>query len=377
MCAGVALLLGGDRDRGRDRVRRRGLHRPAAAGDGAAPAAELLPAGRRRRRSPRCSAVAAAASSARTSTRRWSSPRTSSCCSPASASWARSRTRCPASTSPRGARLTEALLATAGIIAGVSGGLALADVVGVEHRPARPRRRRLGERHDDGASAAAICAGGVRVRVVRPAADASLPIALIAGGRDGDLAVDRAARASAAPGRPRWRRSSSVWSATPSPAGCGCRRWSSSVSAVVPMLPGLSIYRGLSLLGRGRRGRPRRASLAMVTAASVAIALASGVILGEYVAQPLKREARRLESRLAGPRLVGPLRARTGRHGRAASAGRGSRDARAAEGQPDRPEQLGQPAPRALPSYGARPAARRPRHPVAGRRSRAATTSSG
>ena len=39
-----------------------------------------------------------------------------------------------------GARLIEALLATAGIIAGVSGGLAFADVVGVEHRPARPGR---------------------------------------------------------------------------------------------------------------------------------------------------------------------------------------------------------------------------------------------
>jgi hypothetical protein len=51
----------------------------------------------------------------------------------------------------------------------------------------------------------------------------------------------------------------------------------------------------------------------MVTAASVAIALASGVILGEYIAQPLKREARRLESRLSGPRLVGPLRTRTER----------------------------------------------------------------
>ena len=32
------------------------------------------------------------------------------------------------------------------------------------------------------------------------------------------------------------------------------------------------------------------------------------MILGEYVAQPLKREARRLETRLAGPRLVGPMR---------------------------------------------------------------------
>ena len=48
--------------------------------------------------------------------------------------------------------------------------------------------------------------------------------------------------------------------------------------------------------------------LSLMTAASVAIALASGVILGEYVAQPLKREARRLERRLSGPRLVGPLR---------------------------------------------------------------------
>jgi uncharacterized membrane protein YjjB (DUF3815 family) len=81
------------------------------------------------------------------------------------------------------------------------------------------------------------------------------------------------------------------------------------VPAIVPMLPGLSIYRGLSLLS-APTGLTSQGLLAMVTAAAVAIALASGVILGEYVAQPLKREARRLESRLAGPRLVGPLRGR-------------------------------------------------------------------
>jgi hypothetical protein len=52
----------------------------------------------------------------------------------------------------------------------------------------------------------------------------------------------------------------------------------------------------------------------MVTAAAIAIALSSGAILGEYLAQPLRREARRLESKLAGPRLVGPLTVRrTGR----------------------------------------------------------------
>ena len=37
------------------------------------------------------------------------------------------------------------------------------------------------------------------------------------------------------------------------------------------------------------------------------------MILGEYVAQPLRREARRMERRLSGPRLVGPLRARAAR----------------------------------------------------------------
>ena len=116
---------------GRDRVRRGGLHRPAAAGDEPAPAAVLLPAGRRRRASPRC--------------------------------WPRWPRRRPLDLDPSlvvtaniimllagvgfmgalqdalsgfyvtaGARLTEALLATAGIIAGVSGGLTFADVLGVD-----------------------------------------------------------------------------------------------------------------------------------------------------------------------------------------------------------------------------------------------------
>ena len=87
------------------------------------------------------------------------------------------------------------------------------------------------------------------------------------------------------------------------------------VSAVVPMLPGLSIFRGLSLLAEGDRFNTSEGLVALMTAASVALALAAGVILGEYVAQPLKREARRVESRLAGPRLVGPVQV-LGRRGR-------------------------------------------------------------
>ena len=49
-------------------------------------------------------------------------------------------------------------------------------------------------------------------------------------------------------------------------------------------------------------------------AIATALALASGVILGQYLARPLKREAHRLETRLAGPRMVGPIRRHAGKH---------------------------------------------------------------
>ena len=50
----------------------------------------------------------------------------------------------------------------------------------------------------------------------------------------------------------------------------------------------------------------------LASAIATALALAAGVILGQYVAQPLKREAARLETRLAGPRMVGAFRRRHG-----------------------------------------------------------------
>ena len=85
------------------------------------------------------------------------------------------------------------------------------------------------------------------------------------------------------------------------------------VSGTVPLLPGLTIYKGLyevmtlgNLIG----------IVSLATAVAIGVALASGVILGEYVAQPIRREARRLEDRLAGPRLVRPpppIRRRTSR----------------------------------------------------------------
>src|SRR5699024_12512532 len=49
------------------------------------------------------------------------------------------------------------------------------------------------------------------------------------------------------------------------------------VPAILPLLPGLSIYRSLSLIAEGQSG----GVLAMATAAGIAIALAAGGILGE------------------------------------------------------------------------------------------------
>ena len=85
------------------------------------------------------------------------------------------------------------------------------------------------------------------------------------------------------------------------------------VSGIVSLLPGLTIYRGLFQL---LTEKDVTGFFPLLTAVSVGVGLASGVLLGEYIAQPLKREARRLENRLAGPRLVGPLRPPTRRERR-------------------------------------------------------------
>jgi uncharacterized membrane protein YjjP (DUF1212 family) len=78
-----------------------------------------------------------------------------------------------------------------------------------------------------------------------------------------------------------------------------------AVCGMVPLLPGLTIYRALFELAvdRSSSGLPT----AMV-ATSVALALAAGVVLGEYLAQPVRSGLGRLERRLSGPRLAGPLR---------------------------------------------------------------------
>lgn len=215
-----------------------------------------------------------------------------------------------------GARVLEAVLATAGIIAGVSGGLSLSSAVGLEI-PALGLPRFDLVAVGTAAVGAAIAAAAFAFSSYAPLRTL-LPIGLLAGAA---IAATEAI-GQAGFGRP--------WAVGVAAFGIGLfgytvgRRFRVPplvvvVSAVVPMLPGLSIYRGLFLLGEEGGQQVAQGLLAMVTAASVAIALASGVILGEYVAQPVLREARRVEARLAGPRLVGVTRSvrEGGRPGRA------------------------------------------------------------
>jgi uncharacterized membrane protein YjjP (DUF1212 family)/uncharacterized membrane protein YjjB (DUF3815 family) len=198
-----------------------------------------------------------------------------------------------------GARILEAFLATAGVVAGVSGGLQVADVFGIDLGPVDPGA------YSTAATPVMMVGGAIASAAYAFSAYAPtrslLPIAVVAGVGVGVYAVVLE------------RGFGIAWSSALAalllglagyPVASRVRIPSLVVVAagITPLLPGLSIYRGLSLLATSASG----ALLAMATAGAIAIALSSGAILGEYLAQPIKREARRLEGKLAGPRLVGP-----------------------------------------------------------------------
>jgi uncharacterized membrane protein YjjP (DUF1212 family) len=200
-----------------------------------------------------------------------------------------------------GARILEAFLATAGVVAGVSGGLRVADVVGVDLGRLNPGAYSLADAPlmvvggAVAASAYAFAAYAPRRSLAPIGGVAAVAIALYAGAYDRGLGIAWSSALAAL-----------LLGLVAYPVAARARIPTLVVVAagITPFLPGLSIYRGLTLLATN----PSAALLAMVTAAAIAIALSSGAILGEYLAQPIRREARRLESRLAGPRLVGPHR---------------------------------------------------------------------
>jgi uncharacterized membrane protein YjjP (DUF1212 family) len=202
-----------------------------------------------------------------------------------------------------GARILEAFLATAGVVAGVSGGLQIADVIGVDLGRLDPGAYAIADipvMVVGGAIAAAAYAFSAYapLRALAPiAAVAAVAIALYAGAYNRGFGIAWSSALAAL-----------LLGLAGYPVAARARIPALVVVAagITPFLPGLSIYRGLTLLATDSSA----ALLAMVNAAAIAIALSSGAILGEYVAQPIRREARRLESKLAGPRLVGPHTAR-------------------------------------------------------------------
>ena len=198
-----------------------------------------------------------------------------------------------------GARILEAFLATAGVVAGVSGGLQVAQVLGVTMGRLNPGA------YSVAATPVMVVGGAVAAAAYSYSAYAPrhslAPIAAVA-------AVAIAAYAAV------YHRGFGIsWASALAALLIGLVGYPVAsrtkiptlvvvAASITPFLPGLSIYRGLTLLATDSS----RALLAMVTAAAIAIALSSGAILGEYLAQPIRREAQRLENRLAGPRMVGP-----------------------------------------------------------------------
>jgi len=78
-----------------------------------------------------------------------------------------------------------------------------------------------------------------------------------------------------------------------------------AVSGMTPLLPGWTTYRGLYQLTAENDAAAGLPTLVLAT--GIALALAGGVVLGEYLARPVRTGLGRLERRFAGPRLSGPL----------------------------------------------------------------------
>ena len=188
------------------------------------------------------------------------------------------------------ARLLDALLSTTGVIAGVAMGLTIAEVSGGDLGRVEPGATGLAQ-GSVMTLGAGLAAAAFAMACYAPPRAASVA-ALVAGcGQALFLAVERLSLGQ-------------TWAAAAAAVVIGTISHGIAgrvrvpplvliVPAVVPLLPGLTIYRGLALLADGEDG-----VLELAAAGATAIALAAGVILGQYIARPLRREGRWLETRL-------------------------------------------------------------------------------
>lgn len=200
-----------------------------------------------------------------------------------------------------GARILEAMLATAGLIAGVSAGMALAPTFGVNLIGVRP----------GGVTALAsppLVLVGAIVAACAFAFTCYAPLRALPAIGMSTLLGHLVYLAMQDP------QASMPWAAACAAVTIGLVSNAIAgrvgvpplvvvVPALVPMLPGLLIFRGLSYMSDGQT----QGVLQLSAAAATTIALSAGVIMGEFIAQPLKRNVRRLEGRLAGPRMVGVM----------------------------------------------------------------------
>jgi uncharacterized membrane protein YjjP (DUF1212 family) len=204
------------------------------------------------------------------------------------------------------ARSFEALLLTGGIIGGVTAGLALANRFGVQLAVQPYEVRGLGYL-PIAVVGASLAASGFLFNCYAP--KRAIVAAVLMGGL-GQLGYYTMSEADLG----------SAWATGLAAVLIGVVSYSVAgrlripplvvvVSGITPLLPGGAIYRGLYKLTEGNV----LGITDLLGAVVIAVALAAGVILGEYIAQPLKREARRLETKMSGPRLVGPLRVRRSR----------------------------------------------------------------
>jgi uncharacterized membrane protein YjjB (DUF3815 family) len=81
------------------------------------------------------------------------------------------------------------------------------------------------------------------------------------------------------------------------------------VTALVPLVPGLTLFRGLMQLSEG----DINGLLSMLTAAAVAMSLAAGALLSQYIVQYIWGPARRLQRRFVGPLMALPVRMSRGK----------------------------------------------------------------
>jgi uncharacterized membrane protein YjjP (DUF1212 family) len=200
-------------------------------------------------------------------------------------------------------RTMETIMMSAGLVAGVVLGLGVAVHLGLPSTPLAvqlpPTALRLPVQVLAGAAAAACFA------LASYAYFRALPVAACAGalGAGAHAALDLVATNEVA---------ASALAAVLIGFGAGTlsRRFRVpplviAVAGLTPLLPGLTTYRAVYELAvvRTPDGLPT-----LMIAIAIAFALAAGVVLGQFLAQPVRTGLGRLERRLAGPRMAGPLR---------------------------------------------------------------------